>query len=164
MDFSATRWLVDATTPAALDMVRELFREYQRSLEVDLCFQGFEKELAALPGAYAPPKGRLYLAYNGAIPAGCVALRPLGEGVCEMKRLYVTPAARGEGLGRRLALRAIEAAREIAYERMRLDTLPSMQKAIELYRELGFVEIAPYYESPVVGALFFELADLRRKA
>ncbi len=149
--------LVEATNPALVEDARRLFREYQRSLGVDLCFQNFEKELANLPGAYAPPKGRLYVARNGDALVGCIALRPLEGDACEMKRLYVRSQARGSGLGRRLARLVIEEAQRIGYERMRLDTLPSMTSAIGLYRDLGLVEIAPYYVNPVEGALFMEL-------
>jgi GNAT superfamily N-acetyltransferase len=148
--------IIPAAAPADVEQARRLFREYETSLGVDLCFQGFEQELAGLPGKYAPPRGRLLLARDDATPAGCVALRPLGDSVCEMKRLYVRPAARGTRLGRLLAETIIGEARTIGYSRMRLDTLPFMREAIRLYRSLGFVEIAPYYESPVAGALFME--------
>ena len=137
---------------------RRLFREYEASLDVDLLYQGFERELAELPGAYTPPRGRLLLAVDDSAPAGCVALRPLGGDVCEMKRLYVRPAARGKRVGRLLAEAVIGEARSIGYSRMRLDTLPSMKDAQALYRVLGFVEIAPYYASPVAGTRFMELA------
>ena len=127
-------------------------------LDIDLCFQGFEHEVAGLPGAYAPPRGRLLLALDGAVPAGCVALRPLAAATCEMKRLYVRPAARGRRVGRLLAETVLREARGIGYARMRLDTMPSMKEAIALYRSLGFLEIAPYCENPVAGALFMELS------
>ena len=115
------------------------------------------QEVAELPGAYTSPAGRLFLATDGVEPAGCVALRPLGDGLCEMKRLYVRPTARGARLGRRLAETVIREARAIGYARMRLDTLPSMKEAFALYQTLGFREIAPYCENPVVGTRFMEL-------
>jgi len=141
---------------------RGLFREYETWLGLDLCFQNFEKELAELPGAYAPPTGRLLLAYEDEQLAGCVALRKLSDGVCEMKRLFLRPEFQGRGRGRQLAQQIIDEARRADYKRMRLDTLPQqMGKAIALYHSLGFKEIKPYYENPVVGAMFMEL-DLRR--
>jgi len=149
-----------ATSVGDVARARTLFREYERSIGVDLCFQGFEQELAGLPGAYAPPRGRLLLAVEGEELAGCVALRPLGDDVCEMKRLYVRPGFRGRRTGRLLATTLLREARAIGYARMRLDTLPSMTEAITLYRSLGFLEIAPYTANPVPGALFLEL-DLR---
>jgi len=152
--------ILQAITSQQVADARALFREYERSLGIDLCFQGFEQELAGLPGAYAPPRGRLLLAVDGGAPAGCVALRPLDDAVCEMKRLYVRPPYRGRRAGRRLAERVIVDAQAIGYARMRLDTLPSMKEAIALYGALGFVAIAPYYANPVPGALFLEL-DLR---
>src|SRR2546421_3693748 len=150
--------ILQAITSQQVADARALFREYETSLGVDLCFQGFEQELAGLPGAYAPPSGRLLLAVDDDRPAGCVALRPLGADGCEMKRLYVRPEFRGRRVGRLLAERVIAEARAIGYPRMRLDTLPSMKEAIPLYRSLGFAEIGPYYANPVPGALFMERA------
>jgi len=136
---------------------KTLFLEYANSLGFSLCFQGFDRELAELPGRYTPPEGALFLAREGSELAGCIALRPLGEaGTCEMKRLYVRDAFRGRSLGRRLAEKAIDEARRIGYARMRLDTLPTMTRAIPLYRALGFREIRAYTVNPVEGALFFE--------
>jgi putative acetyltransferase len=137
--------------------VRELFQEYAASLGFSLCFQGFDQELAGLPGMYTPPEGRLLLAHRDGDTAGCVALRPSAPGTCEMKRLYVRPGHRASGLGRLLAERIIHEAGIAGYQRMRLDTLPSMHAAIRLYRRLGFQPIAPYTTNPVEGAVFLEL-------
>jgi carbonic anhydrase len=149
---------IRAQSAADIEHVRELFKEYEAWLEIDLCFQGFEKELAELPGAYAPPNGRLLLACDNGRLAGCVALRKIGDGVCEMKRLFVRREFQRKGLGRHLVNAIVSEAKQIGYQRMRLDTLPpKMTTAIALYRSLGFREIEPYYDNPVPGAKFMEL-------
>ena len=145
-------------SPAQVAQARELFQEYEKSLGVNLCFQNFEQELAGLPGHYAPPDGRLLLAEYEAHLAGCVALHKWETGICEMKRLYLRPAFRGKGLGRALAETIIAEAREIGYQHMRLDTIePIMKDAVEMYRKLGFREIAPYRPNPITGAMYMEL-------
>ena len=149
--------LTRAETEEQVEQARALFREYSDATGVDLCFQNFGQELASLPGDYAPPAGRLIIAYDREEAAGCVALRKVDDAVCEMKRLYVRPAFRGAGLGRTLAEHIVEEARAIGYGRMRLDTLPTMRSAIELYRSLGFREIEPYRFNPVEGTLYMEL-------
>ncbi|HEY0455163.1 MAG TPA: GNAT family N-acetyltransferase [Verrucomicrobiae bacterium] len=137
--------------------VRELFREYAAGLRIDLCFQNFSSELAALPGLYAPPTGRLLLASIAQSPAGCAALRPLNANDCEMKRLYVRPQFRRAGLGRKLTERIISEARQIGFAKMKLDTLPSMTDAIELYGSLGFYRCAKYYDAAPEHLVFMEL-------
>ena len=149
--------LTRAETDEQVEQARVLFKEYEVATGVDLCFQNFAQELASLPGDYAPPAGRLLLAYEAEEAAGCVALRKVDDAVCEMKRLYVRPDFRGTGLGRTLAERIVAEGRGIGYERMRLDTLPSMRSAIALYRSLGFKEIEPYRFNPVEGTLYMEL-------
>ncbi len=168
---------VDGIQP--MPCVRRLFLEYAESIGVDLGFQGFEQELASLPGAYVPPGGMILLAVTAAAAtsqrtgddgtpperntpddadlAGCVAMRPMERDVCEMKRLFVRPEHRGSGLGRQMAVAIIDAARTAHYRCMRLDTLNTMTPAIALYRSLGFAEIAPYYDNPIPTAVYFEL-------
>jgi putative acetyltransferase len=147
-----------AESPQQIAQARELFLEYAQSLGFSLCFQNFDKELADLPGDYAPPGGRLLLAESDGQVAGCVALHKLEEGICEMKRLYLRPQFRGKGLGHALADRIIGEARRIGYQRMRLDTVePVMKDAVAMYRKLGFREIAPYCKNPIAGALYMEL-------
>jgi len=147
----------EATRPADIGLVRGLLREYEHALGVDLCFQGFTQELANLPGDYAPPRGTLLLARDGAAVAGCIALRPVDAHDCEMKRLYVRDAFRAAGLGRRLVERVIATARSIGYRRMVLDTLPSMVSAQRLYASFGFSDIASYRHNPIGGTCFLGL-------
>jgi len=156
-EFSLTE-IVCAHSIGDIENARCLFKEYAAWLEIDLCFQDFEKELSELPGDYAPPDGRLLLAFVNKALAGCIALRKIGEGVCEMKRLFVRPEFRGTGLGRGLAEAIIRDAKQIGYKRMRLDTRPpKMNDAIGLYESLGFKQIEAYYQNPVPGAIFMEL-------
>ncbi len=157
-EFSLTE-IIRAQTPEHLEQVRALFKEYEGWLGIDLCFQSFEKELAELPGAYAPPTGCLFLATQNNQVGGCVALRKIGDRICEIKRLYLRPEFRGRGIGRQLGETIIWEAKRLGYARMRLDTLPpKMNDAIGLYRSLGFKEIERYYQNPVPGALFMELS------
>ncbi len=164
--------LRSADTPADVALARELFVEYARWLAVDLCFQGFESELATLPGAYAPPRGRLLLAGVRTAAFGCIALRPLAaQGACcagtaspnsedavgEVKRLYVQPAHRGEGWGHRLAEALIAEARAIGYRELKLDTLEWMDDARRLYAKLGFRECPAYYDNPLPGVVYMAL-------
>ena len=146
-----------AELPRDLDEVRSLFREYAESLGIDLEFQGFEAELATLPGKYEPPAGRILLAWRDAEAIGCIALRPIDDNACEMKRLYVRPQARGEQLGRRLAERVCQEARVAGYSRICLDTLPTMGVAQGLYQSLGFRSIEPYVFNPIPGTKFLAL-------
>lgn len=155
--------LLPAGTPELLDASREIFREYGRSLAIDLAFQGFDDELAQLPGVYAAPSGQLLLALIDGNVAGCGAMRAAPQvdypNACEMKRLYVRPAFRRFGLGRVLAQALLDEARRAGYSCMLLDTLDDMESARELYATLGFSEIPPYYFNPVPGAHYLK-ADL----
>ncbi len=144
-------------TPDLVNSAKQLFLEYAQSLNFSLCFQSFDNELAELPGDYSPPLGRLILAHENGDLAGCVALHKFKDDVCEMKRLYLRHEYRSKGIGKKLAAKIVEEAREIGYKRMFLDTVPSMKEAISLYRSLGFIEIGPYRDNPVLGALFMEL-------
>jgi len=150
--------IVEANTHEDVDHARTLFKEYEAGLGISLCFQNFDHELKNLPGDYAPPDGRLLLAKDDDDQiAGCIAMRKHGPGICEMKRLFVRPAYRSTGLGRVLVNTIIDEARKLGYTHMRLDTLPGrMDKAIALYRSIGFVDIEPYYTS-VESAKFMEL-------
>lgn len=149
--------IIQVETTKQIGQIRKLFREYENWLGVDLCFQSFEEELKNLPGKYAPASGRLFLAMIDEKPAGCIAVRKLETEICEMKRLYVRGEFRGTGLGRELIEKAFEAAREIGYAKMRLDTLShKMPKAVALYEHYGFYEIPPYYNNPHTKTLFLE--------
>jgi carbonic anhydrase len=147
-----------ATSPQELDQARSLFREYASQVDAPCCFVTFDQEVASLPGEYAPPNGRLFLARRDGEPAGCVAMRRFDSTSGEMKRLYVREAFRRDRLGRTLSKLVIAAAREQRYRRLYLDTLPGMSEAMKLYRSLGFVERGPYSDSPTPGAIFFELS------
>ena len=150
--------IVQVRSPVQIQLAQELFLEYAQSLGFSLCFQGFDKELAGLPGDYAPPEGRLLLAeYEGEL-SGCIALHKLTPEICEMKRLYLRPKLRGKGLGRALVEMLIAEARKTGYRQMRLDTVePRMRDAVALYRKFGFKEIAPYRPNPIEGAMYMEL-------
>jgi putative acetyltransferase len=140
-----------------LEEVRNIFIEYSEFLQVDLCFQDFEKELQTLQQVYSPPQGCIILAKQNGVTVGCVALKPIDEGICEMKRLYVRPEARGVGLGRKLVEELISFARKSPFRTMKLDTVSKLKEAISLYRSFGFVETSPYVYNPLSDVLYFEL-------
>jgi ribosomal protein S18 acetylase RimI-like enzyme len=148
------RW---AMIPGDLMAVRSLFQEYAESLDFELDFQDFREELETLPGKYTAPKGSILVAKENGETLGCVAVRPLGSEICEMKRLYVKPAHRGKKVGRELAVAIIEEAKRLGYKAMRLDTVEAMKEASALYRALGFQQIEPYCYNPLPGAMYFEL-------
>lgn len=153
---TASIHILEAHEPAHLPTVIALFQDYAASLDISLDFQGFDAELATLPGDYQPPRGCLLLALVDGRPAGCVAMRRLEPGLCEMKRLYVRPAFRGLSLGRLLVGEVCERARRAGHAAMRLDTLPSMAGALAVYRSSGFRDIEPYCFNPHAGAVFLE--------
>jgi len=146
-----------AMLPNEIPVIKELFQEYADSLKFELDFQDFREELATLPGKYAAPSGSILVAKKNGETVGCVAVRPLGEEICEMKRLYVKPAHRGKRVGRELALAIIEEAKRLGYKAMRLDTVEAMKEASALYRALGFRPIDAYCYNPLPGAMYFEL-------
>jgi GNAT superfamily N-acetyltransferase len=147
----------DAASPADIEDVRALFREYQAAIGLDLSFQGFPEELARLPGRYRRPSGRLLLAVDGPRTVGCVGLRAFEGAACELKRLYVRREERGHGVARLLVATVLDEARTAGYRRVLLDTLPSMTEAAALYRSFGFVEAPPYYTNPIAGSLYLAL-------
>lgn len=150
--------IIQARFPSDAARLDALIREYAASLNFDICFQNLELELAELAARYGPPRGAAFIAAEGTADAGCIALRNLGSGICEMKRLYVRPAYRGTGLGRRLVVRLLDSAMALGYTAMRLDTVePMMRPAVALYRSLGFVEIPAYEHHPVPGTIYMEL-------
>ena len=155
--------ILPASSAPEIAAACEIIREYAGSLGVDLCFQNLERELAGLPGEYAPPRGRFLLACVDEKVAGCVAVRPCSAEICEMKRLYVRPPYRGLGLGRQLATTAVAEARAIGYREMRLDSLPFMEDAVRLYVQMGFRPCAPYYDTPIAGTRFLSLALVPRE-
>jgi ribosomal protein S18 acetylase RimI-like enzyme len=155
--------IIHVRTAAQINEIRKLFREYEKFLCIDLSFENFEEEIAELPGKYAPPDGTIILAMDGKQAVGCVALRKIEDGVCEMKRLFVRENHRGIGLGRKLAVSIINEAKEIGYSYMRLDTLETLKDAIRLYNSLGFRNIEPYYHNPLPGVIYLEL-DLKNSS
>jgi len=148
---------IDVSTPEQINIIRNLFIEYEKVIGCDLCFQDIENELANLPGRYAPPDGRLILAEYDSKLAGCIALKRIGDDICEMKRLYVRSEFRGKKIGRILAEKIVADAREIGYLIMRLDTLKRLPEAVSLYKSMGFIETKPYVHNPLEDVIFMEL-------
>ncbi|WP_416439440.1 GNAT family N-acetyltransferase [Phnomibacter sp. MR] len=148
--------IITANNAASYAIAKEMFIAYQQYLNIDLCFQSFEAELNDLPAMYGPPHGALLLAFDGQDIAGCVALRPKANGICEMKRLYVLPAFQGKGIGKQLATAIVHAGKQLGYNKMVLDTLHRLQPAIQLYEQLGFVHCDAYYHNPLEGVVFME--------
>lgn len=149
--------LRQASKPEEIDTARALFREYETWFGISLCFQNFDEEVSTLPGKYAPQEGRLYIAFENDEALGCIALREIGDGVCEMKRLFLRESARGKGVGKMLIEKVLEDALEIGYRLMRLDTYPpKMGKAVDLYKAYGFYEIPSYYNNPHDDVLYME--------
>jgi len=158
MMFSDRLTIAQAASDSEIELARTLFKEYEQSIGVSLCFQNFDHELANLPGDYAPPSGRLLVIRVGDQVAGCIALRKIDDNTCEMKRLYLRPGFRGRGLGEPIVATIIQEAKTIGYSKMRLDTIPGrMDQAINLYRSIGFKEIPAYYDSPFSDTLYMEL-------
>ncbi|KXK49589.1 MAG: GCN5-related N-acetyltransferase [Chlorobi bacterium OLB5] len=150
--------IIPVNSPELTEAAKMLFRDYEKWLNVSLCFQGFEEEVNTLPGKYAPPEGRLYIVRQNEKYTGTIALRKIDEGICEMKRLYLIPECRGKGIGHKLVSLIIDDARKIGYKKMRLDTIKEkMPKAVEIYKKYGFKEIEPYYHNPNPHTLFMEL-------
>jgi len=149
--------IITAINAKQIETAAQLFREYQTYLDVDLCFQGFEQELATLPGKYASPKGAILLAEHQGQIAGCIAVRELKDNICEMKRLYVREGFRGLSIGRKLTEAIIETAKLLGYQTMQLDTLQRLERAISLYEKLGFREIKPYYANPLSEVVYWQL-------
>ncbi len=150
-----------ATSNNELKIAADLFREYQQFLGEDLCFQGFEAELASLPGKYAEPHGAILLAFDGDTPVGCVAVRPIDKLCCEMKRLYVKPQTQRTGTGKKLAKAIIAKAKSLGYQKMQLDTLQRLSAALHLYNSLGFQAVEPYYANPLDEVVYMELDLIR---
>ena len=150
--------ILPVNTPELTEETKRLFREYEKWLNVSLCFQGFEEEVNTLPGKYSPPEGRLYIVKYDSKYSGCIALRKIEDGICEMKRLFLKEGLRGKGIGNTLVTKIINDAKAIGYKTMRLDTIKEkMPKAVEIYTKHGFVETEQYYHNPNPHTLFLEL-------